>query len=155
DGEHAHDFGERPEANAEATRGASPRAPQARQGHSGGIHRSDHAAGRARSANPPGGPSSFLFPSFDGSKDRGFLRGERQAGERYAKRVAKGGRRPMSGLKELTVAGARSFADASSRHRWQVPADYNVTLDCLERPFHKQAAVALYYEDDDSHTATY
>jgi acetyl-CoA synthetase len=61
----------------------------------------------------------------------------------------------MTGLKELTVVGAKSFADASARHRWQIPSDYNVTLDCLERPFHKQAAVALYYEDDEGHTATY
>ena len=53
----------------------------------------------------------------------------------------------MTGLKELTVQGAKSFADASARHRWQVPSDYNVALDCLERPFHKPGAVALHYED--------
>jgi len=61
----------------------------------------------------------------------------------------------MTGLKELTVVGATSFAGASARHRWQIPSDYNVTLDCLERPFHKQGAVALYYEDDEGHTATF
>ncbi len=51
----------------------------------------------------------------------------------------------MTGLKELTVQGAKSFADASARHRWQVPSDYNAALDCLERPFHEPGAVALYY----------
>ena len=61
----------------------------------------------------------------------------------------------MTGLKELTVVGAKSFANASARHRWQISSDYNVTLDCLERPFHKQASVALYYEDDEGHTATF
>jgi acetyl-CoA synthetase len=61
----------------------------------------------------------------------------------------------MTGLKELTIHGAKSLADASARHRWQIPPDYNVAFDCLERPFHKADAVALYYEDDEGHTATY
>jgi acetyl-CoA synthetase len=61
----------------------------------------------------------------------------------------------MTGLKELTVHGAKSLADAHARHRWQIPSDYNVAIDCLDRPFHKNDAVALYYEDDEGHTATY
>jgi acetyl-CoA synthetase len=61
----------------------------------------------------------------------------------------------MTGLKELTVHGAKSLADAHVRHRWQIPSDYNVAVDCLDRPFHWKDAVALYYEDDEGHTATY
>ncbi len=61
----------------------------------------------------------------------------------------------MTGLKELTVHGAKSLADAHARHRWQISSDYNVAVDCLDRPFHKKDAVALYYEDDEGHTATY
>ena len=61
----------------------------------------------------------------------------------------------MTGLKEITVQGAKSLADAHAKHRWTIPADYNVALDCLERPFHKKEAVALYYEDDEGNTATY
>ena len=61
----------------------------------------------------------------------------------------------MTGLKELTVHGAKSLADAAARHRWQISPDYNVAIDCLERPFHKKDAVALNYEDDEGNTATY
>src|SRR5882672_9987821 len=61
----------------------------------------------------------------------------------------------MTGLKEITVQGAKSLADAHAKHRWTIPADYNVAVDCLDRPFHKKEAVALYYEDDDGNTATY
>ena len=61
----------------------------------------------------------------------------------------------MTGLKELTVHGAKSLADAHARHRWQISSDYNVAVDCLDRPFHKKDAVALYYGDDEGHTATY
>jgi acetyl-CoA synthetase len=60
-----------------------------------------------------------------------------------------------TGLKELTVQGAKSIADAHAKHRWVVPPDYNVAIDCLERPFHRKEAVALYYEDDEGNTATY
>src|SRR4029078_6662715 len=60
-----------------------------------------------------------------------------------------------TGLKELTVQGAKSLADAHAKHRWVIPSDYNVAIDCLERPFHRKDAVALYYEDDEGHTATY
>ncbi len=61
----------------------------------------------------------------------------------------------MTGLKDLTVRGAKSLADAHARHRWQIPVDYNVAVDCLDQPFHKNDAVALYYEDDEGYTATY
>ncbi len=61
----------------------------------------------------------------------------------------------MIGLKELTVRGAKSLADAHARHRWNVSPDYNVAVDCLDRPFHQNDAVALYYEDDVGNTATY
>jgi len=36
-----------------------------------------------------------------------------------------------------------------------ISPDYNVAVDCLERPFHKKDAVALNYEDDEGNTATY
>jgi|HubBroStandDraft_6_1064221.scaffolds.fasta_scaffold967881_2 hypothetical protein len=32
----------------------------------------------------------------------------------------------MIGLKDQTVRGANSFADARAKHRWQIPADYKV-----------------------------
>ena len=47
----------------------------------------------------------------------------------------------MTGLKELTVQGATSLADAHAKHRWTIPADYNVAIDCLDHPFHKKEAV--------------
>ena len=59
------------------------------------------------------------------------------------------------GLKEQTVIGAKSFADARAKHRWQVPADYNVAVDCLDRPFHASDKVALYYEDDEGNSEKY
>ena len=37
------------------------------------------------------------------------------------------------GLREQTVHGAKSIADACARHRWNIPADYNVAVDCLDR----------------------
>jgi acetyl-CoA synthetase len=61
----------------------------------------------------------------------------------------------MTGLKELTVHGAKSFADARAKHRWQIPADYNVAADCLDRSFQAKDKVALYYEDDEGNTANY
>src|SRR3990170_6304705 len=59
------------------------------------------------------------------------------------------------GLKEQTVKDAKSFADARARHRWQIPADYNVTVDCLDRHPDLRDKVALYYEDDRGHTEQY
>ncbi|MGO9451852.1 MAG: acyl-CoA synthetase [Candidatus Binataceae bacterium] len=61
----------------------------------------------------------------------------------------------MIGLKEQTVTGAKSFADARAKHRWQIPADYNVAIDCLDRSFHAKDRIALYYEDDEGYSATY
>ncbi|HET7501040.1 MAG TPA: AMP-binding protein [Kofleriaceae bacterium] len=58
----------------------------------------------------------------------------------------------MIGLKEQTVHGAASIADARAGHRWQVPADYNVAVDCLDRHIELRDKVALYYEDDEGHT---
>jgi len=59
------------------------------------------------------------------------------------------------GLKEQTVKGAKSFADARARHRWQIPADYNLAIDCLDRHHELRDKVALYYEDDQGHTEQY
>jgi acetyl-CoA synthetase len=61
----------------------------------------------------------------------------------------------MIGLKEQTVHGAKSFADARAKHRWQIPAEYNVAIDCLDRHTALRDRTALYYEDDEGHTARY
>ena len=57
----------------------------------------------------------------------------------------------MIGLKEQTVHGAKTIADAQARHRWQIPPDYNVAIDCLDRHVGLRDRVALYYEDDEGH----
>lgn len=59
------------------------------------------------------------------------------------------------GLKEQTVSGAKSIADARAKHRWQIPPDYHVAVDCLDRPFQQSDRVALYYEDDEGHEEKY
>ena len=51
--------------------------------------------------------------------------------------VRTGAESNMIGLKEQTVHGAKTIAEAHARHRWQIPPDYNVAIDCLERPFHR------------------
>ncbi|HEY6394167.1 MAG TPA: AMP-binding protein [Candidatus Binataceae bacterium] len=61
----------------------------------------------------------------------------------------------MLGLKEQTVKGAASFADARAKHRWQISPDYSVAWDCLDRHTALRERVALYYEDDAGHTARY
>ena len=61
----------------------------------------------------------------------------------------------MVGLKEQTVHGAKSIAEARARHRWHIPADYHLTIDCLERPFQAKDRIALYYEDDEGHSEKY
>jgi acetyl-CoA synthetase len=61
----------------------------------------------------------------------------------------------MIGLKEHTVRGANSFAELRAKHRWNVPADYNVAVDCLDRHVDLRDKVALYYEDDEGHSARY
>src|SRR5689334_9121135 len=59
------------------------------------------------------------------------------------------------GLREQTVHGAKSVADARARHRWNIPADYNVTFDCLDRHTELRDKPALYYEDDEGRVETY
>ncbi|MGH7896798.1 MAG: AMP-binding protein, partial [Candidatus Binatia bacterium] len=61
----------------------------------------------------------------------------------------------MVGLKEQTVHGAKSLADAHRRHRWQIAPDYNVTIDCLDRHTDLRDEVCLIYEDDDGNGARY
>jgi acetyl-CoA synthetase len=61
----------------------------------------------------------------------------------------------MIGLKEQTVRGAKSFAELRRMHRWNIPADYNVAVDCLDRHTDLRDKVALIYEDDEGHNATY
>ncbi len=61
----------------------------------------------------------------------------------------------MIGLKEQTVRGAKNFAELRSRHKWNIPADYNVAVDCLDRHVELRDKVALLYEDDEGHTARY
>ena len=61
----------------------------------------------------------------------------------------------MIGLKELTVRGAKSFAELRAKHKWNVSADYNVAIDCLDRHTELRDKLALLYEDDEGHTARY
>src|SRR5215469_7565614 len=61
----------------------------------------------------------------------------------------------MIGLKEQTVRGATSFADLRAKHQWNIPADYNVVIDCLDRHTDLRDKVALLYEDDEGNTARY
>ncbi len=61
----------------------------------------------------------------------------------------------MIGLKEQTVRGAKSFAELRAKHRWNIPADYNLAVDCLDRHVELRDKVALLYADDDGHTARY
>ncbi|HKF29137.1 MAG TPA: AMP-binding protein [Candidatus Binataceae bacterium] len=61
----------------------------------------------------------------------------------------------MIGLKEQTVRGGKSFAELRAMHRWNIPADYNVAIDCLDRHTDLRDRVALLYEDDEGHAARY
>jgi acetyl-CoA synthetase len=61
----------------------------------------------------------------------------------------------MVGLKEQTVKDAKSFKQAQERHRWIIPSDYNVTVDCLDRHVELRDRVALYYEEENGHSARY
>ncbi len=54
----------------------------------------------------------------------------------------------FEGLKEQRVAGPKSWADACARHRWRIPPDYNIAVDCIDRHLKLQDKPALYYEDD-------
>jgi len=61
----------------------------------------------------------------------------------------------MIGLIEHTVKRASSIADAHAKHRWNIPADYNVAIDCLDRHTTMRDKIALYYEDDEGHAEKY
>ena len=61
----------------------------------------------------------------------------------------------MIGLKEQTVRGGKNFADLRAKHKWSIPADYNVAIDCLDRHTALRDKVALLYEDDEGNTARY
>jgi acetyl-CoA synthetase len=61
----------------------------------------------------------------------------------------------MIGLKEQTVRGGKNFADLRAKHKWIIPADYNVAIDCLDRHANLRDKVALLYEDDEGHSARY
>jgi len=61
----------------------------------------------------------------------------------------------MIGLKEQTVRGAKTFAELRAKHRWNIPADYNVAVDCLDRHVELRDKTALLYADDEGHTARY
>jgi acetyl-CoA synthetase len=61
----------------------------------------------------------------------------------------------MVGLKEQTVRGGKGFVDHRARRKWNIPADYNVAIDCLDRHTALGDRVALLYEDDEGHTARY
>src|SRR6266852_1075520 len=61
----------------------------------------------------------------------------------------------MIGLKEQTVRGAKNFAELRANHRWNIPADYNVAIDCLDRHVELRDRTALLYADDEGHTARY
>jgi acetyl-CoA synthetase len=59
------------------------------------------------------------------------------------------------GLKEQTVHGAKNVAEARTRHRWNIPVNYNVAVDCLDRHIDLRNKPALYYEDDEGHAEKY
>jgi acetyl-CoA synthetase len=40
-------------------------------------------------------------------------------------------------------------------HRWKIPNDYNVAIDCLDRRTGLRDKVALIYDDDEGHSARY
>jgi acetyl-CoA synthetase len=61
----------------------------------------------------------------------------------------------MIGLKEQTVHGAKTFAELRAMHRWKIPNDYNVAIDCLDRHTGLRDKVALIYDDDEGHSARY
>ena len=61
----------------------------------------------------------------------------------------------MIGLKEQTVHGAKSFADARRQHRWLIPSHYNACVDCLDRNAGSADQAALYYINSAGHEARY
>ncbi|HKV53441.1 MAG TPA: AMP-binding protein [Candidatus Binataceae bacterium] len=61
----------------------------------------------------------------------------------------------MIGLREQTVRDAKSVADARARHRWHIPADYNIAVDCIDRHAELRDKPALFYEDDEGRVERY
>ena len=59
------------------------------------------------------------------------------------------------GLREQTIKDAKNVADARARHRWQIPADYNIAVDCIDRHPDLQDKPALFYEDDEGRIEKY
>ena len=59
------------------------------------------------------------------------------------------------GLREQIVKGAKNVADARARHQWQIPADYNIAVDCIDRHTDLRDKPALFYEDDEGHVEKY
>jgi acetyl-CoA synthetase len=59
------------------------------------------------------------------------------------------------GLREQTVKNAKNLVDASARHRWQIPSDYNIAVDCIDRHTELHDKPALFYEDDEDHVEKY
>ncbi|HJU12384.1 MAG TPA: AMP-binding protein, partial [Candidatus Binataceae bacterium] len=59
------------------------------------------------------------------------------------------------GLREQTVKDAKNIADARTRHRWQIPADYNIAVDCIDRHVDLRQKPALFYEDDEGRVEQY
>ena len=59
------------------------------------------------------------------------------------------------GLREQTIKDAKNVADARARHRWQIPADYNIAVDCIDRHTDLRDKPALFYEDDEGHAEKY
>jgi acetyl-CoA synthetase len=61
----------------------------------------------------------------------------------------------MIGLKEQTVHGAKTFADAREQHRWLIPERYNACVDCLDRNAGSADQAALCFEDGARRAARY
>ncbi|MGH8011481.1 MAG: acyl-CoA synthetase [Candidatus Binataceae bacterium] len=59
------------------------------------------------------------------------------------------------GLPEQTVHDAKNVADARARHRWNIPSDYNVAFDCVDRHTELRDKPALFYEDDEGRVEQY
>src|SRR5215472_17412773 len=59
------------------------------------------------------------------------------------------------GLREQTVKDAKSISDARARHRWQIPTDYNIAVDCIDRHPDLHDKPALFYEDDEGRIEKY
>ncbi|MGH7933567.1 MAG: acyl-CoA synthetase [Candidatus Binataceae bacterium] len=61
----------------------------------------------------------------------------------------------LIGLREQTVHDAKNIADARARHRWNIPADYNVVVDCIDRHTDLRDKPALLFEDDEGRVERY